>query len=148
MVYFEKVVVANVLCIMLVTLDVTHVERSPLNTVAPENTDPRSMGTTDNSTIGGVFKQESYKIEKRKKKRENKLQNRQKEAFNLVRVCVKTGRNSQTKGKKNNFCIVYFEEVVVAHVLAKKVFTLETSQSPITPFPFSPAKVSQLPSAD
>ena len=64
-----------------------------------------------------MFKQESYKIEKRKKKREEKLQNRQKEAFNLVSVWVKTGRNNQTKGKNNNFCMVYFEEVVVANVL-------------------------------
>ena len=60
------------------------------------------------------------KIEKRKKKREEKLQKRQKKAFNLVSVWVKTGRNSQTKGKKNNFCIEYFEEVVVAHVLYLK----------------------------
>ena len=51
-VYFEEVVVANVLAAMVVTWDVTHVERSPLNAVAEENTDPRSMGTTDNSTIG------------------------------------------------------------------------------------------------
>ena len=43
--YFEEVVVANVLLTMVVTLDVTHVERSPLNAVAEENTDPRSMGT-------------------------------------------------------------------------------------------------------
>ena len=64
-----------------------------------------------------MVKQESYKIEKRKKKRKDKLQNRQKEAFNLVSACVKTGRNHQTKGKKNNFCIVHFEEVVVANVL-------------------------------
>ena len=51
-VYFEEVVVANVLSTMFSTLDVTHFERSPLNSVAPLNTDPRSMGTTDNSTIG------------------------------------------------------------------------------------------------
>ena len=64
---------------------------------------------------------------KRKKKREGRLQNRQKEAFNLVSVWVKTGRNSQTKGKKNNFCIVYFEEVVVANVLWEKIFTSDVS---------------------
>ena len=68
-VYFEEGVVANVLWTMVVTLDVTHVERSPLNAVAVRNTDSRSMGTTDNSTIGGVFKHESYKIEKRTKKK-------------------------------------------------------------------------------
>ena len=71
------------------------------------------------------------KIEKRKKKREDKLQKRQKEAFNLVSVWVKTGRTSQTTGKNNNFCMVYFEEVVVANVLSEKSVTLETSQSPI-----------------
>ena len=82
---------------------------------------------SDNSTIGRVFKQESYKIEKRKKKREDKLQNRHKEAFNLVSVFVETGRNNQTKGKKNNFCIVYFEEVVVANVLLMKVVASDVS---------------------
>ena len=51
-VYFEEVVVANVLRYMFSTLDVTHVETSPLKAVALENTDPRSMHTTDNSTIG------------------------------------------------------------------------------------------------
>ena len=74
-----------------------------------------------------MFKHESYKIEKRKKKREDKLQKRQIEAFNLVSVCVKTGRNNQTKGKNNNFCIVYFEEVVAANVLATMVVTLDVS---------------------
>ena len=48
-----------------------------------------------------------------------------KEGFNLVSVCVKTGRNSQTKGKKNNFCIGYFEEVVVAYVLLPMLVTLD-----------------------
>ena len=74
-----------------------------------------------------MFKHESYKIEERKKKREDKLQKRQKEAFNLVSVWVKTGRNSQTKGKKKNCCIVYFEEVVVANVLLMKVVPLDVS---------------------
>ena len=74
-----------------------------------------------------MFKQESYQFEKRKKKREDKLQNRQKEAFNLVSVWVKTGRNSQTKGKNNNVCIVYFEEVVVANVLYPIFFTLDVT---------------------
>ena len=73
------------------------------------------------------------KIEKRKKKREDKLQTRQKEAFNLVSVWVKTGRNSQTKGKKNNFCIVYFEEVVVANVLLPKAVALDVSHFEISP---------------
>ena len=45
-VYFEEVVVANVLDLKVVTLDVTHFERSALKAVAPINTDPRSMGTT------------------------------------------------------------------------------------------------------
>ena len=67
------------------------------------------------------------KIEKRKKKREDKLQKRQKEAFNLVSVRVKTGRNNQTKGKKNNVCIVYFEEVVVANVLELMLVALDVS---------------------
>ena len=49
---------------------------------------------------------------------------------------VNTGRNNQTKGKKNNFCIVYFEEVVVANVLFWKSVTWETSQSPIGPLEF------------
>jgi len=40
------VVVANVLYSMVVTLDVTHVERSALNTLVSRNTDPRSMDTT------------------------------------------------------------------------------------------------------
>ena len=74
-----------------------------------------------------MFKQESYKIEKRKKKKKAKLQNRHKEAFNLVSVWVKTGRNNQTEGKKNNFCIVYFEEVVGAHVLSVMVVTLDVT---------------------
>ena len=65
------------------------------------------------------------KIEKRKKNREKTLRKRQKEAFNLVSVWVKTGRNNQTKGEKNNFCIVYFEEVVVANVLRPMVVTLD-----------------------
>ena len=90
-----------------------------------------------------MFKQESYKIEKRKKKRENKLQKRQKEAFNLVSVCVKTGRNSQTKGKKNNFCIVYFEEVVVANILAYMVVTLD-----VTHVERSPLKAGALKNTD
>ena len=51
-VYFEEVVVANVLHFMLVASDVSHFERSPLNALALANTDPRSMGATDNSTIG------------------------------------------------------------------------------------------------
>ena len=63
-----------------------------------------------------MVKQESYQIETRKKKREDKLQKRHKEAFNLVSVCVKTGRKNQTTGKKKNFRIVHFEEVVVANV--------------------------------
>ena len=42
-------------------------------------------------------------------------------------MCVRTGRNSQTEGKKNNFCSVDFEEVVVAHVLSDKSVALETS---------------------
>ena len=42
-------------------------------------------------------------------------------------MCVKTGRNNQTKGKKNNFCIVYFEEVVVANVLSLMEVTLDVS---------------------
>ena len=42
-------------------------------------------------------------------------------------MCVKTGRNNQTKGKKNNFCIVYFEEVVVANVLYLKSVALDVS---------------------
>ena len=74
-----------------------------------------------------MFKQESYKIEKRKKKRKDKLQNRQKEAFNLVSVWVKTGRNNQTQGKKNNFCSVYFEEVVVANELEEKSVASDVS---------------------
>ena len=86
--YFEEVVVANVLNSMEVASDVSHFERSALNEPALLNTDPRSMATTDNSTIGRVFKQESHKIEKRKKKRKDKLQKRHKEAFNLVSVCV------------------------------------------------------------
>ena len=45
-VYFEEVVVANVPAFMEVTLDVFHFETSPLNLVAPLNTDPKSMGTT------------------------------------------------------------------------------------------------------
>ena len=50
-----------------------------------------------------------------------------KEAFNLVSVWVKTGRINQTKGKKNNFCIVYFEEVVVANVLESNLVPLDVS---------------------
>ena len=85
--YFEEVVVANVLPFMVVTLDVTHVERSPLNAVAEENTDPRSMGTTDNSTIDGVFKQESYQIERgRRKNRTNYKIDKKKHSILLV--CV------------------------------------------------------------
>ena len=42
-------------------------------------------------------------------------------------MCVKTGRNNQTKGKKNNFCIVHFEEVVVANVLFFMVVTLDVT---------------------
>ena len=42
-------------------------------------------------------------------------------------VWVKTGRNSQTEGKKNNFCSVDFEEVVVAHVLSVKSVALDVS---------------------
>ena len=114
-------------------MDVTHFERSPLKAAAPPNADPRSMSTTDNSTIGGAFKQESDKIEKRKKKREDKLQNRRKEAFNLVSVCVKTGRTNQTKGKNNNFCMVYFEEVVVANVLLSMVVTLDVTHVETSP---------------
>ena len=80
-----------------------------------------------------MFKHESHQIEKRTKKKENKLQNRQKEAFNLVSVCVKTGRNNQTEGKNNNFCIVHFEEVVVANVRPKKFVALETSHFETSP---------------
>ena len=50
-------------------------------------------------------------------------------------MCVKTGRNNQTKGKKNNFCIVYFEEVVVANVLIAMEVTLD-----VTHFERSPLK--------
>ena len=49
-------------------------------------------------------------------------------------MCVKTGRNNQTKGKNNNFCIVYFKEVVVAHVLSFMVVTLDVTHSE-RPFP-------------
>ena len=45
-VYFEELVVANVLLVMVVTLETSHFERSPLNLVAPLNTDARSMGAT------------------------------------------------------------------------------------------------------
>ena len=87
-----------------------------------------------------MVKQESYQIEKRKKKRKDKLQNRHKEAFNLFSVCVKTGSNNQTKGKKNNFCIVYFEEVVVANVLWEKEVALDVShfeRSPLNTLVYS-----------
>ena len=43
---------------------------------------------------------EEEEEKRRKKKREEELQNRRKEAFNLVSVWVKTGRNSQTKRKE------------------------------------------------
>ena len=90
-----------------------------------------------------MSKQESDKIEKRKKKRENKLQKRQKEAFNLVSVCVKTGRNNQTEGKNNNVCIVCFEEVVVANVLYFMVVTLD-----VTHFERSPLNAQAPPNTD
>ena len=44
-VYFGEVVVANVQLKKEVALDVSHFERSPLNLLAPSNTDPRSTGT-------------------------------------------------------------------------------------------------------
>ena len=64
-----------------------------------------------------MFKQESDQIEKRKKKEQEKLRKRQKEAFNLLLVCVlQTGRNSKTKGKKR--------VDVLLNRAAKKQFTL------------------------
>ena len=50
--YFAEVVVAHVLLEKVVALDVSHFERSRLNFVAEKNTNPKSMGTTDNATIG------------------------------------------------------------------------------------------------
>ena len=50
--YFKEVVVANVLASMVITSDVSHFERSPLDARATVNTVPRSIGTTDDSTIG------------------------------------------------------------------------------------------------
>ena len=109
-VYFEEVVVANVLCFMFSTLDVTHVERSSLNDVAWKNTDPRSMGT-----IGQFHNWMSVQtriIHNWKKERRKERTNYKRDKKKLVSVWIKTGRNNQTKGKNNNFCIVYFEEVV------------------------------------
>ena len=55
---------------------------------------------------------------KRGRRKNRKNDGRDKKKRSILLVCgLQTGRNSQTKGKKNNFCIVYFEEVVVANVL-------------------------------
>ena len=82
----------------------------------------------DNSTIGRVFKQESHQHWKEEEEKRGQItKETKKRAFNLVSVWVKTGRNSQTKGKMNNFCIVDFEEMVVANVLPAMEITLDVT---------------------
>ena len=76
------------------------------------------------------------KLKRGRRKERTNYKIDKKEAFNLVSVCVKTGRTNQTKGEKNNFCIVYFEEVVVANVLYLKSVALDVShfeRSPLKP---------------
>ena len=69
---------------------------------APENTDPKSMDTTDNFTIGGVFKQEPLQSRKNEKKRQDNLQ-KTKDGYNRVSMCTKENKKRSTKGKNNNF---------------------------------------------
>ena len=65
---------------------------------------------------------------KRGRRKNRKNDGRDKKKRSILLVCgLQTGRNNQTEGKKNNFCIVYFEEVVVANVLCRMVVTLDVT---------------------
>ena len=82
---------------------------------------------------------------KRGRRKNRKNDGRDKKKRSILLVCgLQTGRNSQTKGKKNNFCIAYFEEVVVvAHVLYSMVVALDVSH-----FERSPLKAPALRNTD
>ena len=68
----------------------------------------------------------------RRKNRKNYKRDKKKHSI-IVSVWVKTGRNSQTKGKNNNFCSVDFEEVVVANVLEVKSVASDVFHFEISP---------------
>ena len=82
--------VGNVLNVMTSTLDVCHFETSPWNTLAPAKPNPRSVDTTDNFTIGGVFIQEPYKVERTRRQKTD----------SIVLVCVQNKIETINKRKE------------------------------------------------
>ena len=86
-VYFEEMVVANVLSFMVSTLDVTHFERSPLNTDATSNADPRSMDTTQQFHNWISVQTSIIPKLKRGKRKERTNYKRDKKKHSILLVC-------------------------------------------------------------